>query len=208
MRVGIFGGSFNPPHTGHLALACAAYESGGLDKVVFIPCGNPPHKDTAAFASAEHRLEMTRLLINGDPRFEVSDMEIRSMEKSYTANTLKKLREIHPDWELCFILGEDSLRDMKTWYKPDEIFARAEVLAAVRGGLNHSDFDKICESYRLKYGAVIRRIDMDETEVSASFIRKNLDNRDAVKYMLTDKVKEYIKEKGIYRENCDIENRY
>lgn len=200
MRTGIFGGSFNPPHIGHLRLAQAAYEGGALDMVIFIPCGNPPHKDGSDFADAEDRLEMTRLLIDGDARFSVCDIEIKSTEKSYTANTLEKLSAMHPDWELCFIVGEDSLRDMKDWYMPERIFARAEIIAAVRGGLDHSDFTRCAELYRQKYGAVIRTVEMTETDASASRIRQLIKNGGDARYMLTDKVAEYIKEKGIYRE--------
>ena len=200
MRTGIFGGSFNPPHIGHLRLAQAAYEGGELDRVIFIPCGNPPHKDGSDFADAEDRLEMTRLLIDCDARFSVCDIEIKSTEKSYTANTLEKLNAMHPDWKLCFIVGEDSLRDMKDWYMPERIFARAEIIAAVRGGLDHSDFMRYAELYRQKYGAVIRTVEMTETNASASRIRQLIKNGGNARYMLTDKVAEYIKEKGIYRE--------
>ena len=200
MKICIYGGSFNPPHIGHLRLAQAAYEGGALDRVIFIPCGNPPHKDGSDFADAEDRLEMTRLLTDGDARFSVCDIEIKSADKSYTATTLEKLRAMHPDWELCFIVGEDSLRDMKDWHMPKRIFTRAEIIAAVRGGLDHSNFMRCAELYRQKYGAVIRTVEMTETDVSASRIRQLIKNGGDARYMLTDKVAEYIKEKGIYRE--------
>ncbi len=208
MRVGIFGGSFNPPHIGHLLLARAAYEGGELEKVILIPCGNPPHKDQSDFADACIRLEMTKLLIEGDERFEVSDTEITHHGKSYTADTLERLKNLHPDWHLCFIVGEDSLCDMKDWYMPERIFASAEILVAIRGGMNHANLSDITEHYRRKYGAVIRFVPMDETEISASEIRRKLRNGDNTAHMLTDTVAEYIEEKGIYRENRDSDNRY
>lgn len=208
MRVGIFGGSFNPPHKGHLLLARAAYEGGKLEKVILIPCGNPPHKDKRDFADAGMRLEMTRLLVDGDKRFEVSDTEIKHEGKSYTAHTLERLKNRHPDWRLCFIAGEDSLRDMETWYMPERIFEIAEILAAVRGGMEHSELSDIAEHYRRKYGAIISFIPMSEIEISASEIRRRLKNGENTAHMLTDKVAKYIEEKGIYRENRSGENRH
>ena len=203
MRIGIFGGTFNPPHLGHLLLAQAALEEAALDRMVFVPCGNPPHKETRGLTDAAHRFEMTRLAICGNPSFEISDIEIRSDAPSYTAKTLEQLKRKYPDDTLCFIVGADSLCEMEGWYHPGEIFSRAEIIAACRGGENRGDIERAAELYREKYNATVRCIAMPEVEISSSDIRQRLTDGRTVRYMLPERVIDYINKTGIYRRKTD-----
>src|SRR5258708_4055326 len=138
MRIGVLGGTFDPIHVGHLAAARAAIECGGLDRVVFVPTREPPHR-SAAVAGARHRLEMTRLAVDSEKALEVSDLEIRRGGISYTADTLKELKDIHPRDELFLILGWDAARMFATWRVPDEIRRLATVVVVTRPGSGEPD---------------------------------------------------------------------
>ena len=117
-RIGIFGGTFNPPHKGHTYIAKMAKQMANLDRMIFIPCYIPPHKEVCGDVSAEHRFNMTRIAIADISEFEISDIEIKKGGTSYTAQTLEKLKELYPHDTLCFVVGGDSLRNMESWYHP------------------------------------------------------------------------------------------
>lgn len=201
MRIGIFGGTFNPPHLGHMLLAVEAKEKANLDRLVFMPCAIPPHKANAEITGGEHRLNMVKLAIDGNPDFEVSDMEIDAGGKSYTAKTLETLGNIFPDDRLCFIVGADSLCDMEKWFCPADIFARAEIVVAMRGGMREANLDAAIGFFRQKYNADIRKIDMSIIEMASSDIRQRIKSGKSVKYMVCDSVIEYIDEKRLYEGN-------
>lgn len=198
MRIGIFGGTFNPPHLGHMFLAQAALDEAELSKLIFIPCGNPPHKERADIADANFRFDMVRLAIRNDERFDISDIEINSNSPSYTAKTLEVLKNIYKNDTLCFIVGADSLCEMETWYHPELIFEKAEIIAALRGGYDNSDVYKAIKKYEEKYNAIITTVKMPEIDISASEIRDRLKNKKSVRYMLCDSVIQYIKQNNIY----------
>src|SRR5260370_2623629 len=120
MRLGIFGGTFDPIHIGHIAAAGAAMECAHVDRVIFIPSAQPPHR-AAATAPAEDRLAMTNLAMQREPRFEVSDVEVTRGGRSYTADTLAELAREHPSDELFLILGWDAARLFRTWHQPDRV---------------------------------------------------------------------------------------
>ena len=199
-RLGIFGGTFNPPHKGHIYIASEAMKGANLDKVLFIPCGNPPHKVVEGDALPQHRFEMTRLAIRDFPRFEITDLETRSADLSYTAKTLEKLVAVYPTTKLCFILGGDSLRDMEKWYKPDKIFKLAEIVALKRGGIADEIFDESAKFYRQKYGAEITSVDVNPVKISSSEIRRKITSGEAVQGIVDKAVLDYIRKFKIYRE--------
>ncbi len=201
MRIGILGGTFNPPHVGHLTIACEAMKKAGLDKVLFVPCGNPPHKDASDIPDGKHRIEMVRLAIAGHSDFEISDIEVLDRGKSYTAKTLEKLKKIYPDDRLCFIVGADSLCQMEEWFCPEAIFRQAEIVVAGRGGVENCDVEQTIEYYRTKYNADITKITMDTIEMSSSDIRRRIKCDQSIKDMVCDKVIDYIYKSGIYKEN-------
>ena len=201
LRIGIFGGTFSPPHNGHLYIAREALNRAKLDKVVFVPCGNPYHKSIPQKIDVMHRFEMTRLAISDEPEFEISDVEVEITGPSYTAETLKKLKLLYPDGRLCLLVGGDSFLDMTGWYKPDEIFKTAEIIVANRGGVDSERIDKAVEDYKKIYNANITVIDITPVEISATDIRERLKMGSDLSGIVPDKVLDYINETGIYRES-------
>lgn len=201
MRIGILGGTFNPPHLGHLIVAREALKEAGLDRVLFIPCGNPPHKEINEIADVRHRLEMVKLSVDGYTDFEVSDIESIDEGKSYTAKTLEKLKDIYPEDRLCFIVGADSLCQMKEWFCPEKIFEQAEIVVAGRGGIEDCELEKAISEYKKKYNADITRITMETVVMSSSDIRRRIRHGQSIKDMVCDKVIDYIEKTGIYKGN-------
>jgi len=199
LRIGIFGGTFNPPHLGHLHLASETMEKAKLDRVIFIPCAIPPHKPNLSIPDGEHRLNMVKLAIEEYPRFEVSDIEIVAGGKSYTAKTLERLDAIYPDDKLCFIVGADSLCEMESWFCPGEIFRRAEIVVAIRGGMKEFALSAAIDLFRQKYNAEITKISMTAVEMSSSDIRMRIKNGESIKDMVCEKVIDYIKETELYK---------
>jgi nicotinate-nucleotide adenylyltransferase len=131
-RIGILGGTFDPIHLGHLAAAEAAMECSRLDRVLFVPSSQPPHRG-AARASADDRLAMSKLAVDGNPHFEVSDIEVMRGGKSYTVDTLEELHRTFPDDQLFLILGWDAARLFRTWHEPDRVSALASIVIVDRG---------------------------------------------------------------------------
>ena len=136
-KLGILGGTFNPIHNGHLAMAEAARKAHGLDTVLFVPAPRPPHKDQD-LAAVEDRLEMVRIAVPGHAGFEVSDIEVARPGISYTVDTLEALQSLHPDAELFFIIGEDSIPELPGWRHTQRILEVARVVAVNRPGSNAS----------------------------------------------------------------------
>ena len=132
-RTGVLGGTFDPIHVGHLAAAEAGVKCARLDRVIFVPTGQPPHRPPAAVAP-EHRLEMTRLATAGDDRFAVSDIELRRPGASFTSDTLRELRVLYPDGELFLILGWDAAKLFSTWHEPESVRALATIVVVARPG--------------------------------------------------------------------------
>lgn len=199
-RLGILGGTFNPPHLGHIYIAREAMKGAELEKMLFIPCGNPPHKSASGIVDAAHRFEMTRIAIRNFSDFEITDLEMRSEAKSYSAKTLEILKGLYPDSTLCFVVGGDSLRDMDKWYRPEKIFELAEIIALNRGGIKTKTFNDSVEFYRNKYNAKITEVDISPIEVSSSKIRELIANDEDVSDILDDEVLKYIKKFGIYKD--------
>ena len=197
-RLGILGGTFNPPHNGHIYIAQQAKVLANLDKVLFVPCGNPPHKAVEGEIDARARLEMTRLAIEDCEGFEICDIEVKSHNKSYTANTLNQLSKIYPDWKLCFIVGGDSLDYMDKWYRPKTIFSLAEIIAVSRSGLDSKAANEKAQIYREKYDAQITLVEVEPIDISSSDIRDSLRLGKDVSPFINQKVLDYIKNCGIY----------
>lgn len=189
MRIGVFGGTFDPIHLGHLAAARAARECARLDKVLFVPSATPPHRGPAV-ADPEQRLEMTRLAIDDEKGFEVSDLEVRRDGVSYTVDTLRELRGLHPDDELFLILGGDAARLLSSWREPDEVRRLASLVIVTRPGSEAPSggaSDIVCER--------------PTPDVSASALRRRLAHGQPVTDMVPSAVAEYVAGKGLYRDN-------
>lgn len=197
-RIGIYGGTFSPPHNGHLAAARAFMEQMWLDILYVIPDALPPHKEMADPVSAADRLEMCRLAFGGIEGVYVSDMEIRRGGKSYTVDTLRELAG--EDRRLFLLCGTDMVLTLDEWREPEEIFRlcypvyiRREADPSLDGLL----IRKIAE-YHEKYGKVVRRIVTEPLAVSSSDIRKKLRAGESVGELIPPAVEEYIRDKHLY----------
>ena len=202
-KIGIMGGTFDPIHIGHLLIAEQAFQQFALDKVLFMPAGNPPHKkNREGRATNEQRMEMVRMAIENNPHFELSLMEMNESNESgysYTYITLEKLKERHPDTEYYFIIGADSLYDFKSWAMPERICACATILVATR---NHTD-EKLLD-YELKMNSSwfkgrFEKLLIDNIDISSQQLRKWIREGKSVRYYITDSVIAYISDQQIYR---------
>lgn len=197
-KVGIMGGTFNPPHIGHLLLAQWAMEECGLNKVLFIPTGTPYMKQRSEIADSFKRLEMVRLAIQGSPQFFVSDIEVAREGATYTCDTLEQLCQANPETEFYFIMGADCLFSIENWHEPERIFAACKVIAAAR---NASPMEKL-EEKRLelirRYHAEIVLIKFPEMDISSTMIRRRVKEGKNIRYMVPDAVMEYIEQNRLY----------
>lgn len=198
-RVGVLGGTFDPIHVGHLAAAKAAVECARLDRVIFIPTGQPPHRPPAS-AAPEHRLEMTRLATAGDERFAVSDVELRRPGASFTSDTLGELRARHQPGELFLILGWDAAKLFRTWHEPDKVRALATIVVVARpsprsGSPQAADL----EAAGLDPSSVILCLERTP-DVSASGIRHDIKAGRSIAGKVPPAVEKYIAAHHLYVE--------
>ncbi|MDQ3044506.1 MAG: nicotinate-nucleotide adenylyltransferase [Chloroflexota bacterium] len=195
-RVGIFGGTFDPIHLGHLILASEIRFSLGLDRVLFVPAGIPPHKPAQPISSARHRLEMLHLALSENSAFDIHTIDIDRGGISFTVETLELLaRELAPS-TLVFLMGEDSLRDLPTWRAPGQIATNAELAVATRPGVE-VDFRDVIAAVPETRGR-IHLIPTPSIEISASDIRNRVATRAPIHYMVPDSVGRYIFDHGLY----------
>ena len=199
MRIGILGGTFNPPHLGHLVCAQEAHAQLALDRVVLMPAARPPHKAVAADPGAEARFELCRAAVAGDERFAVSRVELDRAGRSYTVDTLKALHETSPQDELIFIVGGDMARSLPTWREPEAVLELATLAVAERAGSERED---IRGELRGLDGATAERVrffDMPRIDVSSSQVRERLATGRPIRYLVPDAVAEAIATNGWYR---------
>ncbi len=196
-RLGIYGGTFDPIHIGHLIIAAQIQASLNLDRIVFVPAGVPPHKDPALITPASDRLAMLRLAIPGNPAFTVDTLELDREGRSFTADTLATFREREPDAERWFIIGGDSLADFHTWRSPDTIVSLARLAVARRPG-----WDIDIGSANRRVPATTGRIDVVDTpliDIASNEIRARVRAGRPVRYLIPDSVRDYIADHGLYR---------
>ena len=196
MRVGILGGAFNPPHTGHLVCAQEALVQLELDKVVFVPVGRAPHRELEGDPGAEERLEMVELAVADDERFEASRMELDREGPSYTSDTLRALQEASPDDELFLILGGDQAASLPSWHEPEAVLELATVAVVERISWSKNAIG--IKVGRLRGGQAIRYLDMPLIQISSSVIRRRAGAGTPIRYLAPDKVAAYIESNGLY----------
>lgn len=197
-KYGIFGGSFNPIHYGHLMICEYIKEEMGLDKVIFIPTGNPPHKELEL--SAEDRYEMVRLAISPNPDFEISDIETTRVKKSYTVDTIRELKKIYKEEKLYFLIGLDSLFQLKTWMKIGDLSQEIEFVVALRPGyLDKEEINKEIDFLRENFGTKINLIKTPLYEISSTDLRDRIHEGKSLRYLIPKKVLDYIEESGFYK---------
>ena len=197
-KYGIFGGSFNPIHYGHLMICEYIKEEMGLDKVIFIPTGNPPHKDLGV--SAEDRYEMVRLAISPNPDFEISDIETTRVNLSYTVDTIRELKEIYKEEKLYFLIGLDSLFQLKTWKKIGDLSQEIEFVVALRPGyIDKEEINREIDFLRENFGTRINLIKTPLYEISSTDLRDRIHEGKSLRYLIPKKVLDYVEESGFYK---------
>ncbi len=191
-RIGLFGGTFDPPHFGHLALAEWAREQLRLDRVLFVPAGAPPHKRARRLSSVAARVAMTRLAVRGNPAFRLSQLEVRRRGPSFTVDTLRAVRAGHPGAEVFLLMGEDSLDDFRTWHEPAAIRGLARLAVARRpGGRRRTPARGIARG--------LIWLDNPGLELSSSAIRARARAGRSVRYLVPDAVARYLARHRLYR---------
>lgn len=199
MRLGVLGGTFDPPHVGHLILVEEARTRLDLGKVIFVPAGDPWRKAAQEVTAAEHRLAMVRLMLGSDPYFEVSTLEVERAGPSYTVDTLEALHQQHgPGLELYFILGEDALHDLPHWKEPARILSLAWLAVARRpAGEGWSDAD--LEAAVPGVSERIVPLPMPTVDISSTDLRERAHAGLSLRYLVPLGVEEYIRRHGLYR---------
>lgn len=202
--IGLFGGSFNPIHFGHLISARSVAEQAGLDRVVLIPAAVPPHKRGAALAPPADRLAMARCAVAGDPLFEVSDIELRRSGPSFTYDTVTEFRAMLPSGtRLCWLIGADSLPELATWSRVQRLVAEVEILTATRPGWDPAgvNLQPLREAVGDAAVAQLLRgcVATPAIEISASDIRARVAAGRTIRYLVPAGVEEYIAAKQLYR---------
>jgi len=213
MKLGLYGGAFNPIHRCHLLVAEAARTRLGLDTVLFIPTGGPPHKPPSDFIPAKHRLEMVRLAIAPYPYFQLSDIETRRDAKSYTIDTVRTLKETYPpNTRMVFIIGLDAFLELPSWREPERLLENCDFAVVSRAGFQFKSLEKLpilgimdteqlarldagqLEKYafRLKSGRSLWALAIPPCEVSSQEVRKRLKSKQGIENLLPTAVESYI----------------
>ncbi len=200
MRLGIYGGSFDPIHVGHLLLAETCRETCSLDQVWFLPCGQPPHKPAGTLTPGKLRAEMLEFAVAGDPRFGVCRIELERLSPSYTVETLQQLRDQDSSRELFFLMGADSLADLPMWREPRKILELATVVAVNRGQRAPPDLSAL----ERQLGPIVRErvqlVTMPAVDIAATDLRERVRTGHSLRFRVPRAVEEYIRHNGLYRE--------
>ena len=190
VKVGILGGTFNPPHMGHLMMAEQVKDQLDLDKIFFMPTAQPPHSSvTKTTISSEKRVHMLELATIDNPDFEIERFEVDNGGKNYTYDTMKALIELYPTVEFYFIVGGDMIVDMPTWYKIDELVQLVQFVGVNRPG------------YLVETDYSIIMVDIPSIDISSSTIRKKVGQNCSIKYLVPDDVCNYIALEGLYQDD-------
>jgi nicotinate-nucleotide adenylyltransferase len=216
MRLGVFGGTFNPIHYGHLRAAEEIRQKLDLDRILFVPAGTPPLK-SSELASSEHRYAMAELAVASNEYFELSDMECRRPGTAYSIETATELKSLHPEDDVFFIVGVDAFLDMHLWFEPERLTGLIDFIIMSRPGYRFTDLGTapflVVESQRLREldegrldifkaaldsGKIAVLISVTPLEISATDIRELVMKRSSIKYLLPEKVESFIMSNGLY----------
>ncbi len=188
-RIGILGGTFDPPHNGHIAIAETAIRKLKLKEIIFVPAKIPPHKSREEISSQQDRLAMLKLAVGGREEFRISEIEFDRRGPSYTVDTLTELQRENPDGEFYFIIGADNISEMENWYQPERILKIVKVAAAGRPGFFPEG----------KFSAMIESFDMTPLNVSSTMIREKVRSGQSISGLLPPAVEEYILKWNLYK---------
>ncbi len=200
MKIGIMGGTFNPIHNAHLALAYQALKDYKLDKIWFLPNGNPPHKENPSQdVTTEQRIEMIKLAIAGEVRFELCLYEAKREKVSYSYETMETFCSMYPQDQFFFIIGGDSLTALETWRNPSRLLKTCTMLAACRDEVDNLQIQEEAKRLNALYFADIRLLRAPSINVSSSGIRKLLRENQKVTGLIPESVLQYIKAEQLYQ---------
>lgn len=193
MNICLFGGTFDPPHIGHLIIAESILSDLDIDKIIFIPSSIPPHKPLHSYSSASSRVEMLQISIKGTPAFQISDIELNRPGASYSVDTIKQIKSQMSlsKEELYFVIGSDSLVEFQRWKNPHEILSLAQVIIAPR-----SLFTK--DMVKPEFLEQVQFLDTPQIDISSSMIRERVKEKKSIRYYVIPEVLEYIQEKRLY----------
>lgn len=197
MRLGLFGGTFDPPHYGHLMVAQDAVERLSLNRLLFLVAGHPPHKVKEILSPPSLRVEMTRAAVEENPAFEVSEVEMGWEGPTYTVNTLRHFHAVHPEAELFFLLGSDQLAEFHEWQEPEGIARLATLVAVGRNGIEPEHVAPV----ELPSGDHLDFLSLPttRTDISSSEIRFRVREGRSIQYLVPENVREIIETHGLYR---------
>ncbi|WP_100406723.1 nicotinate-nucleotide adenylyltransferase [Bacillus solitudinis] len=196
-RIGLFGGTFDPPHVGHMLIAQEAKIHFKLDEIWFIPVQIPPHKERDLLTSSEERLEMLRLATRDNPYFHVSTVEVEREGKSYTIDTVKRLKKQFPDDKFFFLIGGDMIDYLPKWEKIEELLSIVTFIGVKRPGSASSSI----------YSSKIKELEMPQVDFSSTMIRERVKRGLPVRYMVPRTIESFIGERGLYGEEQGIRDR-
>ncbi|MBE6081272.1 MAG: nicotinate-nucleotide adenylyltransferase [Tissierellaceae bacterium] len=198
-KIGIMGGTFDPVHIGHLIIAEESRVNFDLDKIIFVPTGEPPHKNLKNVTSAKDRYEMTLLSIMHNPYFYISDIEIKREGLTYTIDTIKYFKKRYPKSEIFFIIGADSLINIDKWKNSEELLRESKFIVAKRVGIEYSLLEERINEINDKYSKIVFSVTTPYIDISSTDIRKRVKNGENIKYYLPLDVEAYIKKNRLYR---------
>lgn len=198
-KKGIFGGTFDPIHNGHLHIAYEALYKLNLDKVIFIPSGNPPHKTDKVITDATIRYKLVRDVIQNEKKFEVSDYELKNESLSYTYKTLKHFNEKHEDTEWYFITGADCLMQLDSWKNINEVLSLCNFVVFRRSGYSMEDMLKQKERIEKKFNKKIIFLDIPVIDISSTTIRNKIRNGENISYLVPEKARCMVNKMNLYK---------
>jgi nicotinate-nucleotide adenylyltransferase len=205
MRIGIFGGTFDPVHTGHLILAEQGREQGRLDEVWFVPAAHPPHKDEPDLTRFEQRVEMLALALAGNPAFRIDELEKERPGPSYTVDTLAELRRRHPAHEFFLLIGSDTLGDFPHWHQPLRVLEQAALLVMARPGSVVLTAEQLHQRLHLPEKTPLRLevVQTPDIDISSRDLRHRAAAGRSLRYFLPRAVECYIHEKRLYQKRME-----
>lgn len=198
-KIGVMGGTFNPIHIGHLLLGEWAAEKVGLDQVLFIPTGYSYLKENSNVLAGDIRIHMTRLAVEDNPLFSVSDIEVKREGYTYTCDTMEQLKRDYQDDIFYFIMGADCLFSIEKWREPQRIFSSCNIIAAARNGSPLDRMEQKCVELSQKYNGRIHLLEFPAVEISSTDIRRRVACGQSIRYLVPEKVRKYIIQNGLYR---------
>lgn len=197
LKYGIMGGTFNPIHYAHLFIADEVLELFNLNKIIFMPTGTPPHKHNINI-DVFQRYSMTKLAVSNNPNFIVSDIEVLNTEISYTVETVKKLKDAHPEVEFYFITGTDAILQLPNWKEPEKLMKLCKFISVNRPNYIDENLQSKIKSITDKLGGEIFIVDGPEIDLSSTMIRERVREGKTIRYLLPDSVNNYIIKNRLY----------